>query len=378
MSAFDKVPERRFHHSAKWNKYKGQDILPMWVADSDFEAAPAIRQALEEQVKHGVYGYAQTTIEGLNESVVHHLSKHYDWKIQKEWIVWLPSLVSGLNLTCKLAQDVDAEIISPATIYPPFKSAPQNSQHDVVEVPMILQGERWVLDFDALETAITPNAHTLLLCNPHNPGGTVYTREELERLHQICQQHDIQICSDEIHCDLILAEGVKHIPIAALNEDAAQRTITLMAASKTFNVAGLSCGFAIIPNAKTRRTFENTKAGVTGDINIFGQLATRAAFNECDDWLAEQIEYLRGNYEYLYQELNSLEGLKMYPQEATFLAWVDVSALNLDDPVTFFEKAGIGFSGGAYFGDNRFIRINFACPRSTLKEAVKRIKCAIN
>lgn len=377
MSQFDTVIDRKPFHGEKWDKYKGTDIIPMWVADSDFAAAPAIRNALQVQVEHGVFGYANATIEGLNESVVHHLKQYYDWEIQADWIVWLPSLVSGLNLACQIAGEPDSQVISPATIYPPFKAAPKNAGRELVTVPMIEKEERWVLDLDALEAAITPKTHTLLFCNPHNPAGTVYSRKELEQLHHLCQKHNLHICSDEIHCDLILNQNKKHIPIAMLNEDAANRTITLMAASKTFNVAGLGCGFAIIPNTTTRRAFKKAKMGISGDNNIFGQLATRTAFMECDDWLAEQMDYLRANYQYLYEQLNTIEGVKMYPMDATFLAWVDISALQLENPVSFFEQAGVGIAGGDYYGDERFIRINFACPHSLVVEAIKRIKQAL-
>jgi cystathionine beta-lyase len=236
---------------------------------------------------------------------------------------------------------------------------------------------RWVLDSVALEKAITADSKILLFCNPHNPAGTVYTLEELENIQDICKRHNLLICSDEIHCDLILDKNKKHIPLATLNEDAANRTITLMAASKTFNVAGLGFGFAIIPNNALREKFKIIVRQRMPDINILAQIATEAAFKHGEEWRLQQIEYLRGNRDYLMREINSIDGLKMYPLEATFLAWIDVSELGLDDPESFFENAGVGISAGKYFGDNNFIRLNFACRRSLVEEAVERIKTAI-
>jgi cystathionine beta-lyase len=240
-----------------------------------------------------------------------------------------------------------------------------------------LQNERWILDFDALEASITPNTKIVLFCNPHNPGGVVYTRDELERLHDICKRHDLLISSDEIHCDLVIDEDKKHIPIASLNSDAAKRTITLMAASKTYNIAGLGFGFAIIPDATLRSQFKIFVREKMPDVNLLAQVATAAAFKHGESWRLAQIEHLRKNRDYLLKELNALPKIKMYPLESTYLAWVDVSGLNLIDVEKFFEDAGVGISAGTYFGDTSFIRINFACSKSTLTEAVTRIRKAI-
>jgi cystathionine beta-lyase len=237
--------------------------------------------------------------------------------------------------------------------------------------------QRWILDLEELEASITPQTELLLFCNPHNPAGTVYSHDELIKIQDICQRHDLLICSDEIHCDLILNKEKKHIPFATMNEDAANRSITLMAASKTFNIAGLSFGFAIIPNDKLREKFKVLVLETMPEINVLAQTATEAAFKYGENWRIEQIEYLRANRDYLLQEINAIKGLKMYPLDATFLAWIDVSALNLDDPETFFDEAGVGISAGKYFGDSNCIRLNFACPRSTLEEAVKRIQKAV-
>ncbi len=383
MYNFDKTIDRKNTFSDKWDKYKGKDIIPMWVADSDFETAPEIIKALQQRVAHGVFGYTTQPTAGVQDAIVNHLKSHYNWQIKSEWIVPLPSLVRGLALSCAAAGVEGDTVIVPGTIYPPFKYVTDSTKRQRITIPMQLETntkgfERWVLDFEVLEASITPESKMLLFCNPHNPAGTVYTEDELNRLHAICKQHDLLICSDEIHCDLLLEEGLKHTPIARLNNDAEQRSITLMAASKTFNVAGLGFGFAIIANDDLRGKFKAIVRQTMPDINVLAQVATEAAFNHGEDWRLQQIEYLRDNRDYLMKEINSIEGMKMYPLEATFLAWIDISELQLENVDSFFENAGVGISAGINFGDNNFIRLNFACRRSLLVEAVTLIKTAVN
>jgi len=365
-------------NSDKWNKFKGRDILPMWVADSDYKTAPAVIEALHKRVEHGVFGYTNQPSEAVKEAIVYHLSNQHQWHIDPEWIVPLNSIVSGLSLSCLMAGEEGDALLLPATIYPPFNYVISNTKRKAIRVPMVLYNERWVLDFDALEASITPETKMLLFCNPHNPGGVVYTQAELTKLQQICERHDVLICSDEIHCDLLLDDNKKHIPIASLNGDAEKRTITLMAASKTYNIAGLGFGFAIISDARLRKRFKKHARERMPDVNLLAQVATTAAFKHGEPWRLAQIEHLKKNRDYLLQELNHIPGLKMYPLESTFLAWVDVSALMLVDVEKFFEDAGVGISAGAYFGDSHFIRINFACSFAIVEEAVKRIRNAIS
>ena len=364
--------------SEKWSKYKGRDILPLWVADSDYKTAPAVIEALQKRVEHGVFGYTDQPTADVKEAIVYHLKTQHQWQIDADWIVPLNSIVSGLTLSCLIAGDEGDSLVLPATIYPPFNYVISNTKRSAIRVPMVLREERWVLDFAALESSITTNTKMLLFCNPHNPGGVVYSKTELAQLHKICERHDLLICSDEIHCDLVLDADKKHTPIANLNDDASKRTITLMAASKTYNIAGLGFGFAIIADARLRKRFKKHARERMPDVNLLAQVATTAAFKEGETWRIAQINHLRKNRDYLMQELNNIPGIKMYPLESTFLAWVDVSALMLTDIEKFFEEAGVGISAGAYFGDTHFIRINFACSSATLKEAVSRIRNAIS
>jgi len=375
---FDKEIDRKNSYSKKWDKYEGKDIIPFWIADSDFETAPAIMDALHQRVDQGVFGYTEQGSAGVREAIISHLSYHYDWSIKSEWIVPLSSLVNGLTFSSLLAGNEGDEIIVPETIYPPFNFVVANTKRKRIRIPMRLEAERWSLDLDALEAAITANTKMVLFCNPHNPGGTVYTKQELLKLQSICEKHDLLICSDEIHCDLILDEDKKHHPFGNLNQDAANRSITLMAASKTYNVAGLCFGFAIIPNEEIRKKFAKDVLEKAPEVNLLGQVATEAAFKHGESWRLQQIDYLRDNHDYLLGEINAIPGLKMFPLEATYLAWIDVSELALENAESFFENAGIGISAGVYFGDKNFIRLNFACRRSLLKEAIKRITKAVS
>lgn len=374
---FDQLIDRRATSSEKWEKYADREILPMWVADTDFMAPQPVIEALHQRIDHGVFGYTCTPPE-LNRLVIERMQALYGWSIEINELVWLPGLVCGLNLACRTVGDSNSSVITPAPIYPPFMSAPRLSDRGLIKVPL-KRGEdgRTVLDLDALEAAITPDTRLLLFCNPHNPGGTLYRRAELEALAEIIIRHDLTICSDEIHCDLILEPGLTHTPIAALGDEIAARTITLMAPSKTYNIAGLGCSFAVIQNPELRQRFQRVRKGIVPDVNLLGYTAALAAYRDGDEWNRAQLNYLRGNRDYLVEAINAIPGLKLDPIEATYLAWIDVSAARLDNPPHFFEQAGVGMSPGRDFGDDRFMRLNFGCPRALLEQAVDRIRRAL-
>lgn len=376
MKRFDTPVNRRATSSMKWEKYGERDIIPLWVADTDFQAPQPVIEALQQRVAHGVFGYTNTPTE-LNRCVIERMQQRYHWQIDAADLIWLPGLVCGLNLACRSIGEVGDTVLSPKPVYPPFISAPQLSGRQVQSIPMQQCDGRLVLDFAALEQAITPATKLLLFCNPHNPGGTVYRSEELETLAEIAVRHDLYICSDEIHCDLILESGVQHIPLASLNDDIAQRTITLMAPSKTFNIAGLGCSFAIIQNPTLRRQFRQVRRGIVPDVNLLGYTAALAAFEAGDEWNRHQLNYLRENRDYLAGEINRIPGLSLQAGEATYLAWIDISSAKLDNPAHFFEQAGVGLSPGRDFGDENFMRLNFGCTWETLEEAVRRIRCAL-
>ncbi|NRA19628.1 MAG: putative C-S lyase [Oceanospirillaceae bacterium] len=382
MSAidFDQPVNRRDTSSVKWERYADQSVLPMWIADTDFKAPDAILEALTQRIEHGVFGYTSAPDE-LTQTIVERMQRLYQWQIKSEWIVWIPGLVCGLNITCKalstLQPDTDSKVLIPDPIYPYFNSAAKHSAVGVCKVPMLQIGQRWVVDFAQLEASITPETIALLFCNPHNPAGTVYTLEELQKISAILLKYKLYICSDEIHCDLILDKNATHIPIASLNRDIEQQCITLMAPSKSFNIAGLGCSFAIIANKNLRQKFQTAAVGIVPGVNLLGYSATLAAYTKCDAWLLQKNAYLKANHDYLLAEINTIPGLKMLPHQATYLAWIDVSAANLKDPALFFEQAGVGLSPGADFGNKHFVRLNFGCTKELLTEAVKRMRNAI-
>ena len=373
MSSFDSVIDRRSSDSFKWGKYAGRDILPLWVADMDFAAPPAVLAALHRRIEHGVFGYGGPW-PSLTESVLAHLQGEYGWSIEPEWLVWLPGLVTGLNVACRA---VDGEVLTATPIYPPFLSAPHFSGRKLNRVDLALDNNRWQWDMAAVQQATTAATRLFLFCHPHNPVGRCWSRDELLALADYAERNDLVVCSDEIHCGLILDADKRHIPFASLSPAAAQRSITLLAPSKTFNIPGLGCAFAVIPNPALRRRFEQAMHGIVPHVNVLGLAACEAAFRHGGDWHRELIAYLRGNRDRVAATMASLPGVRMAPVEATYLAWIDVRDLRLAKPAAHFEAHGIGLSDGADFGAPGWLRLNFGCPRATLDEALTRFERAV-
>ena len=384
MSAFDfdQTPERRGTDSQKWQKYAGRDVLPLWVADMDFKSSPAIIAALHARVDHGIFGYARP-VKSTVDAVVEAMERNYGWKIEPSWIVWLPGLVVGLNVTAQAFAHGGEDVLTLSPVYPPFMSAPKNSGRHSVSVAWALNSiaGRWEIDWDALEKAVTPQAKIFYLCNPHNPLARVWRREELVRLGEFCERHNLILCSDEIHCDLILDPALPHIPTALLSPEIAARTITLMAPSKTYNVPGLGTSIAIIPDTMRRARFLRATAGIVAEVTCLGFTACEAAYRDSEPWRQALLAYLRGNRDYLLEAIaRELPGVRVEaPVEATYLLWLNVAALGLENPTAHFEKHGVGLSDGAMFGAAKgtHVRLNFGCPRATLVEAIRRMKSAI-
>ena len=373
---FDTPVNRRGTASAKWDKYEGRDIIPLWVADMDFKSPPAVRQALHERIDHGVFGYTLPSAE-LNEVVVAMLNDQYGWKIETRWIVWLPGLVTGFNAACRAEGKAGDDVMTAVPVYHPFLSAPANFSRRLIKVPLREKNRRWYFDFDRIEDAVTPKTRLFMLCSPHNPVGRVFTGEELTSLAQICEKHDMIICSDEIHCGLILDPGKSHIPTATLSPSIADRTITLMSPSKTFNTPGLGCAFAVISNRALRKRFIRAMAGIVPHVNALGYVATLAAFRDCADWHTALLDYLRVNRDLVEDAISQMPNLSMAPLEATYLAWIDVRKTGIKNPIEFFEAEGIGMQDGADFDGPGFVRLNFGCPRETLQEALRRMATAM-
>ena len=373
MSPFDTVIDRRGSDSFKWGKYAGRDILPLWVADMDFAAPPAVLDALHRRIEHGVFGYGGSW-PSLTESVLAHLEDEYGWAIEPEWLVWLPGLVSGLNVACRA---VDGEVLTATPIYPPFLSAPQFSGRPLKRVDLALDANRWHWDMTAMAQATSAATRLFLLCHPHNPVGRCWSRDELLALAEHAERHDLVVCSDEIHCGLILDPDKRHVPFASLSPAIARRTITLLAPSKTFNIPGLGCAFAVIPDATLRRRFERAMHGIVPHVNVLGLAACEAAFRHGGDWHRALIAYLRGNRDRVAEVVASLPGVHMTPVEATYLAWIDVRDLHLAKPAAHCEAHGLGLSDGSDFGAPGWLRLNFGCPRATLDDALARFSKAV-
>ena len=373
---FDTPVERRGTASMKWEKYKDKDIIPMWVADMDFRSPPAVIRALQQRTAYGVFGYTLTP-EELNDRVVSMLRETYDWSVEPEYLVWLPGLVSGLNVACRAVGKDGDDVMTAVPVYPPFLSAPGFSRRSLVRVPLREKDNCWQFDFDRLEQMITDKTRMFILCNPHNPVGRVFTRNELAGLAAICNKHDIVICSDEIHCGLILDRDKVHVPTATLDPEVAARTITLMAPSKTFNLPGLGCAFAVISEKKLRHQFKNAMAGIVPRPNVLGYAAALAAFAESSDWHAALLDYLRGNLETIVSAIRQMPPLSIAPLEATYLAWIDMRSSGIKSPARFFEEAGVGLQDGIEFDGPGFVRLNFGCSRSLLEKALDRMKAAM-
>jgi len=372
---FDSHVDRKQTNSIKWDKYQNADILPMWIADSDFRVPKEITEALQEHINHGVFGYGKPPAR-LTELLVERMKTLYNWDIQPEWIVFLPGLVCGLNLAVRSLTEAHQSVITPRPIYPPFVSSIKLAQRTASYAPVTLQDKRWLIDFTQVETA--PESKLLLFCNPLNPGGTVYRRNELEQILTFVEKNDLYVCSDEIHCDLILDTDVKHIPFASLNKSAEQRSVTLIAPSKTFNIAGLGASMAIIPNSALRHKFNKVRAGIVPDVNVLAYTAAQAAYESGQPWLEHQLAYLRQNRSTLTTAINNMPYLTLQNIEATYLAWIDASALPVTSPFKFFEQAGVGLSSGTDFGNPKFVRLNFGCTHETLIEALRRMRVAID
>ncbi len=373
---FDKIVDRKNTNSYKWDKYP-ENVLPLWVADIDFEVAEPIKKALNKIVEHGVIGYSRTPDE-LVEVVLQRMKERHNWEILKEWIVWLPGLVPGLHTAARCISDDFISVMTSSPVYRPFLEAAEIGNRRLQDVPFIWQNDRWEMDFEEMKKAVNPSTKLYMLCNPHNPNGRVFSKQELVELADFCVENDLVLCSDEIHCDLILDESKQHISIASLNKEIEARSITLLAPSKTFNIAGLGCSFAIIPDKTLRDKFEKAKYGMMPMLSAFAMESALAAYKDSEAWRLELLEYLRANQTYLLKEINAIKGLKMEPLEATYLAWISYEGTGIIDFVAHLEKHGVGVQDASVFGGKGYFRLNFATQKANLVEAIKRIRESLN
>ncbi len=379
---FDHIIDRRPTESSKWRHYEA-DVLPLPVADMDFVSPEPVIRALRERVEHGIFGYG-TLMPEFYDVILAHLKTRYDWDVPAEAIVVLPGVVAGFNLACRAVTQPGQGLLYQTPLYPPMLRAPGNIGLQAQAVPLSHQASGYyTIDFDAFEAAIEPHTRVFLLCNPHNPIGRVFQRHELERLAEICLRHDLDICADEIHCDILFDDHV-HIPIATLDAAVADRTVTLMAPSKTYNLAGLHCSFAIIPNPSLRERFVAQRLDLVHRmVNILGYTVTLAAYRDGQDWLDQVLRYLQANRDSVAAYVKShLPGVTMHTPEGTYLAWLDCRRAGIpdNDPHTFFlHRARVALNNGRDFGADGagFVRLNFACPKAQLTTALNRMRDAL-
>lgn len=366
---FDAPVDRRGTWSTRWDRY-GPDVVPLWVADSDFRCPPEVLAAIAQRARHGVLGYT-TPPAALVGAIVERLERLYRWRVEPSSIVFIPGVVAGLYLAARRLSAAHEHGLVPVPVYQHLKRALALTPRPHTEVPLVLQEGRWVLDLDALKRALRPESRLFFFCNPQNPGGTVFRRAELERL--AAATRDLVIVSDEIHCDLVLERGLQHVPIASLDREVSRRTVTLMSPNKTFNFPAAGAAWAIIEDAALRKAFsEELAAHVLPAPSVFGYEAALAALEHGDAWLAAQLDYLRGNRDLVELRI----GLPMAHVEATYLAWIDCRPLGVADPHAHFLERGVALSPGVQFGDARFVRLNFATQRARLVGALERMSRA--
>jgi len=358
----------------RWDRHAGTDVIPLWVADTDFRAPPSVLQALLARVEHGVLGYTGAPPQ-LREAIVERAARLYGWRIEPEWIVFLPGVVPGLHHAARTLSSADDHVVVPTPVYHHLTRAPELAPRRRTDVPLVLDRGRWVYDLDAFRAAVGPRTRLFFLCNPQNPGGTVFTRQELTDLASA--SGDALIISDEIHCDLVLEPGRRHVPIASLDPSVCRRTVTLMSPNKAFNFPAAGCAWAIIEDPALRRAFSaDLQAHALPGPSVFGYVAALAAYREADDWLAAQVAYLRTNRDAVEQALQAM-GLGAAHVEATYLAWIDCTPLAVEDPAQHFLSHGLALSPGAQFGAPRFVRLNFGTQRSRLGDALQRMAAAV-
>ncbi|MBV7334703.1 PatB family C-S lyase [Chloroflexi bacterium TSY] len=386
---FDQIHERRHSDSAKWTRHDA-DVIPMWVADMDFKTPDPILSAMKERIDHGIFGYGSppwTLREVMAERL--HQQSAQQWHVEPAQVSFLPGLVSGLNLVCRAIGDPGMGVLVNTPVYMPFISAPINQgrtlQSAELSCTTVLENGQehlhYEIDFDALEDAIQPETRLFILCNPHNPVGRAYNKAELIAIAELCLKYDLILCSDEIHCDLPLGES-KHLSIAAFVPEIAAQTITLVAPSKTFNLPGLGLSAAIIQDPDLRQRVDRAAKGIIPHVNLLGYVAGLAAYTECHEWHQALLKYLTANRDFVVEYVDHhLPGVRTTVPEATYLAWLDCRNAGIEGDIHqfFLEQARVAFSDGPAFGagGDGFVRMNFGCPRATLKEGVTRMREAL-
>lgn len=381
---FDQIIPRRGTGSIKWEHYS-EDVLPMWVADMDFVSPEPVVRALRERAEHGIFGYPSPPAD-LVSLICQRMADLYNWQVMPEQVFFVPGLVSAINVLCRAIGQPGDHVVTLTPAYMPFFSAPTNQGRicDTFDMTRVDQGDGTIsyrLDLEGFAASLHPQTRLILLSQPHNPIGIEYDRETLARLSEICIERGIVICSDEIHCDLMLGD-TRHTPTASISPEIAANTVTLLAPSKTFNLPGLGCGIAIVQNEKLRKKIHKAEVGIVPHVNAFGYIGAHAAYREGGPWLDALRAYLTENRDVLVNYLaEHMPQLRTTVPNATYLAWIDCREAGIvGNPAAFFlEKAKLALSDGHAFGENGtgFVRLNFGCPRPTLLDGLTRMRDAL-
>ena len=377
---FDEIINRRGTNSVKWDEEKEDGIIPLWVADMDFAAAPAIRKAVEERAKHGVFGYALVG-DSYYEAITSWFKRRHNWEIDKEWIIYTTGVIPAISAAIHALTMPGEKVLIQTPVYNCFYSCIRNQGTQVLESPLKREGDTYVVDWDNFETKCADEKTTLfLLCNPHNPAGRVWTKDELARMNDICMRHDVKVISDEIHCELIMP-SYTFTPFATVSNECQQNSVICNSPTKNFNIAGLQIANIICANKEWyRRINRAINIFEVCDVNPFGPIALEAAYNESEDWVNELMDYVADNYALLKEtfrkELPAYEVIKL---EGTYLAWVDINASGLSADALankLLHEGKVQVNAGTIYGERDgegYIRINLACPRATLEESLRRI-----
>ncbi|WP_373899545.1 MalY/PatB family protein [Haloimpatiens sp. FM7315] len=384
---FDENVQRENTACAKWDMlntlYGRDDLISMWVADMDFKVAPPIINAIKTRLSHEIFGYSFAK-DSYYDSVINWMKKRHNWEIKKEWIKFTPGVVPAINYIVQAFTNPGDEIMIQSPVYYPFSNAIRNNGRSIVDNPLIYKNNTYVMDYEDLEKKITKRTKLLILCNPHNPVGRVWSKDELKKLGEICLKHNVLVVSDEIHFDLIY-KGNKHTVFSSISEEFSQNSIVCTAPSKTFNIAGLQISNIIIANKLLREKFEiQLENNSISSPNIFAPIALEAAYTEGEPWLLELLDYLQENLEYLMDFFEKrIPKLKVIKPEGTYLIWIDCSNLNMTGEELrefFINKCKLALDDGFIFGKagDSFERINIACPRALLKKALEGIEKAVN
>lgn len=373
---FDTPTNRLETDSIRWDGFNSKKVLPLWVADMDFKSPPCVIEALNNRVQQGIYGYTHSP-DQMNEMIAGYLQEQYQWQVDPDWIVILPSVVSGLYTAVQQLTESDESVLIPNPVYHHLRLACTSINRLFHEMSLELKDGRWTLPSAHLPRLFSNKTKLVLFCNPQNPGSTVFTKEELEEFGNVCLQNNVWICSDEIHAGLVLAEDKKHIPLASISKEISEKTITLMSLNKTFNFPGIGLAWAVAENPVLRKAIQTGLHQTIAPPSLLAYTATQAAIKEGEPWREELIAYLRNNRDLIYKKINGIDGLSIGNMEGSYLAWIDCTKLNHQDPYQLFLDAGLATSPGSQFGQKKFVRLNFGTQQSRLIQALNMIEsCA--